>query len=202
MFTLLYKVKKEKVENCFSFLCILLTLSYSSLHPSLHSLFLCHFILTVWCCFPLIHLSVHLYFGFHLITSALPCAVFENFLLVYLVSESHKELHGALTPSRMLLWLIDDPAVPSTCSWMPQSQRKTLVFHFVLFFYSTYVFIGPSGTMQAGPTYSVSAKCPALQSLLCFLCGLRFCPFHFPFIFTPLTCSSSAVMMWQCSVAK
>lgn len=81
-------------------------------------------------------------------------------------------------------WLLTSllSAMSSTCSWPPQSQRMALVSHFVVV-YSTYVFIGQGGTMQAGPAWPVSAKCPALLRLLFCLCGLGFCPFLFlPFL--------------------
>lgn len=64
-------------------------------------------------------------------------------------------------------------------------REKALVSHFVVV-YSTYVFIGQGGTMQAGPALTVSAKCPAVHSLLCRLCGSsssRFYPFD-PLVFS------------------
>lgn len=104
-----------------------------------------------------------------------------------------------LIPSRMLLWLIVDQSTFSHVLNLFLSAtitEKGLSLSFVVV-YSTYVFIGQGGTIQAGPAQSKSAKCPALHSPLCSLCGLGFCPSLFlPILpLDPLVFSNDDVAM-------
>lgn len=100
-----------------------------------------------------------------------------------------------------LLCQIVDPAyfqlIPSTCPTRPQSQRAGPTLSFGAFFTALISSLARLKQCELSQLGQCRPKCPALQSLLC--CPLRFRvpSFPLPFALTPLTCCSSAVVMWQ-----
>lgn len=98
---------------------------------------------------------------------------------------------------------------PPTFSWFPQRvphrhnhRGQDLLCHLVFLFtvlISSLARLKQCRLSQLGPC---QPKCPALQSLLC--CPRWFRAPSFPLLFalTPLTCYSSAVVMWQSAAQR